>query len=162
MFGDRRDKELREVSTIQNSSSFNMKNSINTPVNTPISTDQVMSNNYFRKRPSTIVTKGDVTNTQGNTFLDTSTNLQSVRKKAPNIIVDWYQYICPLSCYKKEDVVKLRRFNDVIYYFLSVEQLLPSIEKNTDTGGKRFFAVKEHFFLKNKKIQSKGKIDCDY
>ena len=120
-----------------------------------------MSNNYFKKRPSTIVTKGDVTNTQGNTFLDTSTNLQSLKKKTI-LIVDWYQYICPLSCYKKGEFNNLRRFTDVIYYFLSVEQLLPSIEKNTDTGGKRFFAVKEHFFLKNKKIQSKGKIDCDY
>ena len=47
-----------------------------------------MSNNYFKKRPSTIVTKGDVTNTQGNTFLDSSTNLQSLKKKTPLLIVD--------------------------------------------------------------------------
>ena len=120
------------------------------------------SNNYFKKRPSTIVTKGDVTNTQGNTFLDTSTNLQSLKKKTPLLIVDWYQYICPLSCYKKGEFNNLRRFTDVIYYFLSVEQLLPSIEKNTDTGGKRFFAIKEHLFLKNKRGQSKVKNDSDY
>ena len=162
MFGERKDKELREISTIQNSSSFNMKNSINTPMNTPISTDQVMSNNYFKKK-GTITTKEEITNTQGNTYLNTSGNSPNIRKKkAPHLIVDWYQYILPFSCYKSEDFDKLRRFTDIIYYFLSVEQLLPSIEKNTDTGGRNIFAVKEHLFLKNKRLKSKAKGDSDY
>ena len=160
ILGERKDKELREVSTIQNSSSINMKNSINTPMNTPISTDQVISNNYFKSRPQTLP-KGELI-TQGNTYLDTSSNSPPIRKKSPYLIVEWYQYILPFSCYKKEEFNKLRRFTDIIYYFLSVEQILPSIEKNTDTGGKNIFAVKDHLFLKNKRLKSKAKLDSDY
>ena len=162
IFGERKDKELRDIYAIQNSSSFNIKNSINVPMNTPISTEQMMSNNYFKSRPSTLTKGGEVTTTQGNAYLDTSSNSPPIRKKSPYLIVDWYQYILPFSCYKKEDFNKLRRFTDIIYYFLSVEQILPSIEKNTDTGGRNIFAVKEHLFLKNKRLKSKAKMDTDY
>ena len=162
IFGERKDKELRDISAIQNASSLNIKNSINVPMNTPISTEQMMSNNYFKSRPSTLTKGGEVTTTQGNAYLDTSSNSPPIRKKSPYLIVDWYQYILPFSCYKKEDFNKLRRFTDIIYYFLSVEQILPSIEKNTDTGERKIFAVKEHLFLKNKRLKSKAKMDTDY
>ena len=153
---DNKTKKEKELTTLQNSSSLNMKSiSINTPCNTPLESTEKQINNYLKKRnPSLLKTEATTKSSKiNNTFLDTVTNSPQNRKIKYELKVSWWRYIFPFNCYKGDEFSNIKILTNMIYYYLSIEQILPSIEKNfVSEHNKRFFVWKQQFFVSNIKL----------
>ena len=129
--------------------------SINTPCNTPLESTEKQINNYLKKRkPSLLKTEATAKSSKINkTFLDTVTKSPKNRKIKYELKVSWWRYIFPFNCYKGDEFSNLKILTNMIYYYLSIEQILPSIEKNfVSENNKRFFVWKQQFFVSNIKL----------
>ena len=126
-----------------NSSIINMR-SIGSDVRTRPGSSKMLTAKSSRKNmifsDSTIITKPVVNQRRGKFKLQ------------------WVLYALPFTCYKNAKFNYLRELTHYLYYYLSIEQILPSVEKNADDGmvGK---SERQFLFCKSNVEKSIIKVD---